>query len=176
MENYVKILNEEHQNILKFIDVIKKEINRLTKTEKINQDFWYQVIDFIKNYADRLHHAKEEDLLFKEMCQDHVALHCNPIEQMLYEHNLGRDYVKGIKEGLENNDKQKIIDNANNYCLLLTEHIFKEDNILYPMAEQVLSQSVKDLLTEQFTKVEKEKFGADEINKYLIIIKENTDD
>jgi len=176
MENFVTKLNEEHQNILRVINLINKETGKLTQGQEINKFFWQKAVAFIRNYADKFHHAKEEDLLFKEMCQKSVDLHCNPIDQMLYEHNLGRDYVKGIEAGLKNNDKQEIIANANKYCLLLTEHIFKEDNILYPLAEQALSQEVKDSLIARFMKAEEEKFNKNEIAEYLLIIKEFTNE
>lgn len=171
MEKSTNILKKEHQNILAFINLMKSETNNLMEGKEINKVFWQAARDFISNYADKFHHAKEEDLLFKEMCRESVSLHCNPIEMMLYEHNLGRDYVKAIIEGIENNDKQLIINNANNYCSLLTEHIYKEDNILYPMADEALDQQTKDTLTEKFGEIEK-KFTKEGLDKYLILLKD----
>ena len=69
--------------------------------------------------------------------------HCNPIEQMLHEHTLGRGFVKGLSEAVEKGDKAEAVKNARGYCELLQEHIFKEDNILYPMADEALKESAQ---------------------------------
>ncbi|MBK6285391.1 MAG: hypothetical protein IPF54_24465 [Draconibacterium sp.] len=62
MKNITKILSEEHQNILKVIDVILYECEQMENGKQINSSFFNDVIFFIKNYADGFHHAKEEDI------------------------------------------------------------------------------------------------------------------
>ena len=161
----LKILSEEHKNILKVIDTLLKECDSLQSTNKINKDFFKKTINFIREYADKFHHAKEEDILFVELCKEEVKMHCNPTKQMLYEHDLGRDFVKRLEEGIEENNKDKIMENARGYAHLLQEHISKEDNILYPMANEFLSQEVKDKMLEKFKQIEKNK-------KHLMLLKE----
>jgi len=125
-----EILSAEHQNILKAIDLLLKECDQLSSGKELNKDFFEKAIYFIQNYADRFHHIKEEDILFKELSGDNVVMHCNPTSQMLYEHELGREFIKNMKKGLENNNKEEVIQNAKSYGQLLKEHIHKEDNIL----------------------------------------------
>lgn len=84
--NATQILSEEHQNILKVIAAIEKECEKLDSGQKIDEDFFTRSIDFIRNYADKFHHAKEEDILFKEFCKDTSKVHCNPVDQMLHEY------------------------------------------------------------------------------------------
>ena len=151
------MLLKEHENILKFIDFLLEKCEVMEKKKEIDRDFFERAIDFIRNYADKFHHAKEEDLLFKELCKDTVEMHCNPVEQMLYEHNLGRDFVKGIEDGLKKSDINKVIKNSKGYADLLKEHIYKEDNILYPMAEQSLSKTIKTKMLKEFERIEKSK-------------------
>ena len=67
MNTPTKILAEEHQNILKIIDALLKECDALKLGEEIDQDFFKKAIEFIRGYADRFHHAKEEDILFVEL-------------------------------------------------------------------------------------------------------------
>ncbi len=169
-----KILSKEHEVILKVADALEKECDALedNKGKEIDKEFFKKAIYFIQHYADDFHHAKEEKILFKEMLKDSVQenLHCNPIDQMLYEHDLGRDFVKGLKEGLEKGDKKKVIENARNYAQLIREHIFKEDNILYPMAEGVLDQKVEKSMLKEFEKADKSK--KSEEKKCLSIAKE----
>jgi len=154
-----EILIEEHRNILKFIDVLNNEVNKLEERKEIDKNFFVKAIEFIRNYADKFHHAKEEDILFKEFIKaaEEGCVHCNPVEQMLFEHNQGRDFVKGMEQGLNENNKNKIIENTKGYCKLLKEHIFKEDNILYPMADEALSQKVQEAVLKKFKLAEKQK-------------------
>jgi len=170
MEKPTTILSAEHQNILKVIQVLLKECDLLEKNKEINSDFFRQVIDFIRGYADKFHHAKEEEILFKEMNKDTVSLHCNPIEQMLHEHDLGRNFVKSIDDGVRENNQNKILAGARGYAYLLQDHIFKEDNILYPMADEALDQKTQELILAKFEKINEDDFGSKIINKYLDIV------
>lgn len=131
-----------------------------------------KVIDFIRNYADKFHHAKEEDILFVELCKDTIKMNCNPTEQMLYEHEQGRNFVKKMEKGVNENNKDKIIENGRCYADLLQEHIFKEDNILYIMADKALNQKIQASIMEKFQKIENSKFNQEFKNKYLTIINE----
>ncbi|MFH1209729.1 MAG: hemerythrin domain-containing protein [archaeon] len=166
-----KILSDEHKNILKVIEALNRECNNLEsgkRLEKLDKEFFKKAIDFIRNYADKFHHAKEEDILFKELCKDTVQMHCNPVQQMLYEHDLGRNFVKEMEKALNENNVKKVLENARGYIKLLQDHIYKEDNILYPMADEALNKSIETSMQKKFEQVKK-KFDN---KKYLSIIKE----
>ncbi|MEK6875456.1 MAG: hemerythrin domain-containing protein [Nanoarchaeota archaeon] len=171
MEKTIRILVDEHKNILAIADVIEKECNEIDKGKKVDEEFFRKVIDFIRNYADKFHHAKEEDILFKEFCKtaEKGGLHCNPVEQMLYEHDSGRNFVKGIEDRMKEKNRKKVIENALCYVQLIREHIFKEDNILYPMAEEALSMKTQKEMLSKFEKIGKDK--KKEIKSYLAFIK-----
>ena len=156
MDKAIKILVDEHKNILKIVDALEKECNEIKSGKKVDEDFFRKVIDFIRNYADKFHHAKEEDILFKEFCKtaEKGCLHCNPVEQMLYEHDIGRNFVGGIEEGIKEKNKRNIVENALGYVNLIREHIFKEDNILYPMAEKSLKPVALKSIHGKFKKIE----------------------
>ncbi len=158
MSATTKILMDEHKNILKLIEALDKEAGFLESGKQINKEFFIKAIDFIRSYADKFHHAKEEDILFKEFTKaaEEGCVHCNPVEQMLHEHDLGRGFVKGVEEALKENNKTKLAENAKGYVNLLKEHIFKEDNILYPMAERALGKQEENMI-KKFMEVEKEK-------------------
>jgi|TARA_Y100000034_G_C6880187_1_gene403210 hemerythrin-like domain-containing protein len=162
-----KMLSEEHENILKVVGALDKECDELTNGQEADENFILNVVDFIKNYADKFHHAKEEDILFKEFCKiaEKGAVHCNPVDQMLYEHDEGRKFVKGIREGVKEKNKEKIIGNARGYIELLKEHIFKEDNILYPMADDVLDDGTQEQMLEKFREIGEER--VEDKEKYL---------
>ena len=158
-----KILSEEHKNIIKIIGALNKECDSLESGKPLDKEFFNKAVDFIKNYADKFHHAKEEDILFKEFNKSQS--HCNPTEQMLYEHDLGRNFVKGMEQASKENNKEKLMENARGYSQLLQEHIYKEDNILYPMADEALNEKTQKSMLEKFKKLEKNK------EKYLSVLK-----
>ncbi len=162
------MLNEEHKNILRFVAMIREE----AVSKNFDPKFWDKTVFFIQNYADKFHHAKEEEILFPEINrqEEEGKMHCNPVAQMLYEHELGRGFVKEMKEGLAEGDKSKIISKAMNYSQLLEEHIFKEDQILYPMAEEAIGESDWKKIIERFGEVNAKLKSTEQ--KCLMILKE----
>ncbi|MDP3026300.1 MAG: hypothetical protein Q8N63_01225, partial [Nanoarchaeota archaeon] len=78
MEKPIQILIDEHKNILKVIQALENECDSLESGKKIDKIFFEKSINFIRTYADKFHHAKEEDILFVELCSDEVKMHCNP--------------------------------------------------------------------------------------------------
>ncbi|MEK9183875.1 MAG: hemerythrin domain-containing protein [Patescibacteria group bacterium] len=159
MEKPTKILSDEHKNILKVIEALAKECDRLGAGVEIDKDFFKKAIDFIKNYADKFHHAKEEDILFKELDKRKEKMNCSPMDQMRHEHDLGRGFVKGLETALNGGNKEKVIENARGYAELLEDHIYKEDNILYPMADGVLDEATQKEITEKFAKISAPDFN-----------------
>ena len=165
------ILSDEHKNILFVISRVLKECGNIDSGGELDKVFFQKSVDFIRNYADKFHHSKEEDILFVELNKDGVLEHCNPIGQMLHEHSLGRGFVKGLSEAVEKSDKAEAVKNARGYCELLEEHIFKEDNILYPLASDVLSPAIQNQLANEFLTAEKEKFQSGAKEKYLSVVR-----
>jgi len=165
-----EMLANEHEHILKVVNALIRECSK--DTQNINKEFFEGAIDFIRNYADKFHHAKEEDILFKELCRDDVQMHCNPTEQMLYEHDLGRGFVKGMSYGIKENNRKKVVDNALSYANLLQEHIYKENNILYSMADEALDEKTQKKMLQMFKKAEAERFAKGVKEKYIELASE----
>ena len=169
MPTPLTILSDEHKNIIKVLDALNKECTALQSGGEIKISFFRKVIDFVRGYADKFHHAKEEDILFVEL-NNSEAMPCNPIPQMLHEHDLGRNFIKEMETGLEQENKDMIVENARGYANLLQEHIFKEDNILYPMINEALNDEAKNQILEKFKQVERESIVDRE--KFLLFIEE----
>lgn len=91
-------------------------------------------LDFIENFVDRLHHGKEEKVLFETIGAPGVLVHCNPVPQMLHEHDLGRDLKRAMAAAVQEKKLPELAKSCLQFCELLSQHIFKENNILYPMA------------------------------------------
>jgi hemerythrin-like domain-containing protein len=91
-------------------------------------------IDFIRSYADKYHHAKEEEILFKYFDEN-----LDIIKAMQQDHENARARVRAMLEAVDGKDKETIAENLNAYRELLTDHIKKEDEILYPWMDRNLS-------------------------------------
>jgi hemerythrin-like domain-containing protein len=61
--------------------------------------------------------------------------------------------------------------NAKGYVNLLRDHIYKEDNVLYPMADQNLSDNAQEELTKEFDRIEKEIIGEGKHEVYHELLK-----
>jgi hemerythrin-like domain-containing protein len=177
----IEQLKEEHQAILLMLKVMEAVCKKLEAGEDVSKDDLNDIVKFIKEFADKSHHLKEEDLLFPAMEEVGIPREGGPIGVMLTEHTMGRDFVKGLSNGIEEYAKgntdasNQIIENARNYSSLLSNHINKEDNILYPMAEMHISKEKQDELLKEFERVNTEKIGLDK-QKELIAILHNLKD
>jgi hemerythrin-like domain-containing protein len=149
-------LKREHQLILRYIDLMERYMDFASATPATTLLFEKAdiFIDFIQNFADGLHHAKEEGILFKFLAKPEVLTHCNPLPQMLMEHALGRDCVKGMKNAMTHRQSEPLLRHTGAYCSLLKEHIFKEDHILFPMAEEGIRESEKENVFEEYQTIE----------------------
>jgi len=127
--------------------------------EEISLEIFKKSLEFIRTFADRCHHGKEEDSLFPLLEERGVPKKGGPIGIMLSEHDEGRKFVRGIAEGLaeyekgNNKAKEEIIGSARSYIQLLTQHIQKEDNVLFPMAEHLLSADEQQELLKRFEEI-----------------------
>ncbi len=155
-----QVLVDEHRTIEGALIILEGLCDRMENGERIDPDHLEQMILFIREFADKFHHWKEEGMLFPAMGEVGFRKDAGPISVMLAEHELGRAYVRGMVAGIseyrENKGHQAFTENARNYIELLRSHILKEDSILYPLAESRLSDDQKRELAEGFEKVEKE--------------------
>jgi len=172
--NPIQKLMAEHQVILRGIHLLETAATRLEKGEDIPADFFRASIDFIRNYADKYHHAKEEDILFVRMEEAGFSPKTGPVAMMLYEHNQGRGYIAELEAATERyaaGDKtaaESIIRYARNFGNLLRQHIHKEDVVLYPMAENVLGEHGVERMNPDFAAAEARQDGVEA--KYVALL------
>ena len=123
----------EHRLILRMLDVLERNALRTRRGEFRDYAFYLDAVDFIRTYADRFHHAKEEDILFEELVANGMPRANSPVAAMLMEHDRGRAFVKEMEAAAraalagKGGQDEAIAANALGYLELLREHIAKED-------------------------------------------------
>lgn len=175
----IEIMIKEHENVIRMVEVIRKYCYKVLKDERIDYKDFFKIIDFIRNYTDAHHHAKEEDILFKIMGEEMPKLANNgAITGMLIEHDMARLYISNLEKALEEYEKGKdearldIIANAISYGDLLTRHIDKENNIIYKFAEKMLADDVKEQIDRQSEEIEEKAEGRGTQEKYISLLEE----
>ena len=169
-------LQDEHQGIKVGLKILMKFSEKLDSGEEVSARHLEQILDFIKNFADRCHHAKEEKILLAERELWGGPRDGGPIGVMLAEHDLGRGYVKEMSESLARYSKgqkdaaRELAKNARDYINLLTEHIEKEDNILYPIADMHLDENQQKKLLKEFERIEREEIGEGKHEEYHCLL------
>lgn len=115
----VGLLMREHRLIEQVIPLMQKEI------ENPNKERIMIITDFVKNYADKLHHGKEEDILFRELKKKKISpAHKKIMNQLITEHAKARQLNKELRE---TTDKKVMIKNLKELIKLYPEHIMTED-------------------------------------------------
>lgn len=157
--NITQELMREHQLILKFNKALVEFSNKVTLSNDIVLFNTYAPVfsEFIELFADDYHHSKEEDVLFQELIKPNVLSHCNPISVMLHEHDEGRQYKQQLIDAIISEDLELFSKVARSYQQLMESHIFKEDNVLYGMAENALSDETKSEINKKYGFIENEK-------------------
>ena len=153
-------LVEEHRLILRMIALLEKNAPQTAEGNYLNWQFYLDGIDFIRQYADRFHHAKEEDVLFKALVDNGMPKENSPVAAMLMEHDQGRNFVRAMESAVHEAQAgltetyQAIADNALGYAALLRDHISKEDEILYPLAERVIPETMRTAILQGYQTAE----------------------
>jgi hemerythrin-like domain-containing protein len=148
--NVTQVMVDEHKLILRMISLVEHNTALLEAGKFRNWQFYLDAVDFIRNFADHFHHAKEEDVLFSELVKNGMPEKQSPIEAMHMEHDQGRAHVRAMEEAAqkalagEPGQASIIASHAKGYAELLRSHIEKENDILYPLAERILPEDVRD--------------------------------
>lgn len=160
----IRILMDEHENILKAIDKIEQASIALMNDSSADLDVFERFVDFARNYADAHHHGKEEQILFRYIVENLGDTAKKLVNGgMLVEHDLGRLYVRNTDEALKDYRKTgedvhrlALIGNVFSYIELLKRHIDKENNVVYPFAQRELSPDIMNRVEEESDAFENE--------------------
>jgi hemerythrin-like domain-containing protein len=163
MNNPIQELKTEHRAIeraLTLLESIAEEIEKGTAQEDARR-----MLDFLKTFADTCHHGKEERVLFPGLEKAGVSKEGGPIGVMLREHDQGRGHIRSMAGALSGlaagnpNARELFRQHAGAYAALLRQHIAKEDQVLFEIAERQLSQASKEDIQTEFDRIERDIVG-----------------
>lgn len=124
-----------------------------------------QAVEFLRNYADAFHHGKEEARLFPAMERCGIPADAGPTAVMRHEHELGRANVRAMAAAIDDFERgtlgasDRYAFAARGFVALLRDHIAKEDQVLFPMADRMLSPAAQIELASEFDHVERHEVG-----------------
>ena len=177
--NSLDLMVFEHANIKRMLKLVRMFCYKLYNREDVDFNDIDKMMDFIKNYADKHHHGKEELKLFNRMVE-HLGVAAQKLVNngMLVEHDMGRFYMQELKISLDdykNGNDEAVLDviaNAISYTHLLDRHIQKENDLVYPFAKNNFKKEIMDQINEdcEVFEQEAEKLGTQE--KYLQLLEE----
>lgn len=148
-------LRRDHDLIEKVIKAMESTIQLLNDGKQIPESILSPVIDFSKNFTDVCHHSKEENSLFPALEQAGMPSDMGPIAMMLMDHErsreIGKEMESSAKDYISSGNSTKLISDMQQYVEHITEHLWKENNRLFMMAEarlQYVSKKVDKELND----------------------------
>lgn len=164
-------LKDEHEAILMMLNVMEKMAQQLKQGQKGAEKDIPAVVDFLKGFADRCHHGKEEEILFPAMEAAGIPRNGGPIGVMLHEHDAGRRLIKDMSAAIADAAPEHLAQAMQDYIELLRTHIYKENEILFMMADQHLPAQQQEDLYNRFEVLEEERMGTGQHEEYHRFLK-----
>jgi len=171
-------LIQEHNAIEEMLSIMSKIARNIQKDKEFDTGDVEKIIDFLRTFADKCHHGKEETGLFPALVLIGIPEDNDRVDVMLQEHNVGRGYINGLIAGVEDYKKNFTTSYGlvsaclTNYVNLLHSHIQKEEDVLFPIADKVLSEQKRNEILEQFKIIEEEVRGHADIEQYHELLKQ----
>ena len=153
-------LRRDHDLIVKVLKSMWAAISLLKTGKTIPESILVPVIDFTKNFTDVCHHGKEEISLFPQLEKKGMPLNIGPIAMMLMEHEMTRKIANRMDDSskiyIKTGDSTQLITDMTEYINHVMQHLWKENNRLFMMADMVLHDKI-DEVNQSLSEVEKSK-------------------
>ncbi|MCY2929241.1 MAG: hemerythrin domain-containing protein [Planctomycetota bacterium] len=153
----VELLMAEHRLILKMIGQMRGQSERMELLQSVNAAFVDAALDFLRNYADRCHHAKEESILFHLAAKKPLPGPMRRVmDELTEEHARLRAHVGELAAGRQDNRQgdpdawRKVVAGLRGLIALCPAHFRKEEEQFFPAAMETLSPPEQQDLIERF--------------------------
>jgi hemerythrin-like domain-containing protein len=172
----IDILMNEHRNIERVVDALERAAAHLARGGVVRPAFFTEAAGFFADYADGVHHAKEEGVLFGAIIDSGMPASEGPIPVMLEEHGEARLFTRALRTAakrLESGDAlaaADVIYAARRYAALIRDHIAKEDEVLFPMAAQMMSPDAESAVAAGMQRLEALETGSGKMTALLALV------
>jgi hemerythrin-like domain-containing protein len=146
----VSVLHEEHMLMLDVVDAMETESRHLLTGLPVRAEFWTRAVEFLEHFLDRLHHEKEEQLLFPVLEHLGFGHDHGPLPALRSEHLEGRRMVRGILSALNDRDSERLAHTCLGFCRRERQHIEREESMLLPLAREALQGEALQQLRTAF--------------------------
>jgi len=157
------LLRQDHKIILRSLNILQSMAEG-TNGERIDQEDATTLLRFLRTFADDYHHLKEEGALFPEVMRTSEA-HGGPLRHLLFEHNQERSLVEGLEDALHTGKSSDFVVFANRLTDRVRNHIQKEDGILFPILEVLISDSLDEKVRLEFEKFQLDPAVLDDLRR-----------
>lgn len=148
-------LRHEHDVFVHALTLLENIGKRLEARTPVDRSALAWLTDFFRTFVDQCHHGKEEQHLFPALERRGIPRVRGPLGVMLLEHERGRDLIRAMSQ----EDDRAVAAAIREYGALLRSHIEKENGVLFPLAEQVLSDEEQGGLARDFATLEQAVVG-----------------
>jgi DUF438 domain-containing protein len=169
-------LVSEHEMIERAMDVLRKQLEKVVDNSQDRVSMG-RAIDFLLEFGDRIHNQKEEEILFPLMVKRGIP-EDGPIRVMLSEHDAERKLLHQMTAealGLKKNsadDRTAFKQRGLEYLDIRANHIWKENDVLFKMGLQVLSDDDGNYLMEEFGRINNAHYGENADQQFLQVLAE----
>jgi hemerythrin-like domain-containing protein len=146
----------EHRLIEKLLRLFEGEIRKINESNKVDTVFIDMAVDFIRTYADRTHHGKEEDILFRDLAKKRLSPeHSRIMNELVEEHKHSRETVRKLVEAKERylkgeNTAQEVIAHLKELAQFYPVHIQKEDKHFFFPCMEYFTEEEQDRMLDEF--------------------------
>ena len=165
----------EHRLIERMISLIKDAVAQIESTQKVDPLLVDTAVDFIRMYADRTHHGKEEDILFRDLSKRSLSAEDQRVmEELFQEHVFGRQTTKALVEAntrYRNGDASALAEIADNLRTLVEfypKHIEKEDKVFFPASRAYFTDEEDQAMLAEFWEFDQKMIHE----KYTSVVEE----
>jgi len=146
----------EHRLIERMVSLLNEELHAIEKNNEVHLELIDSAVDFFRTYADRCHHGKEEDILFRDLAEKKLSSeHKRIMDELIQEHVFGRETVGKLfsaKERYGNGDKdalKEIIGFLKELAEFYPAHIEKEDKHFFMPCMEYFSKGERDAMLQE---------------------------
>jgi hemerythrin-like domain-containing protein len=147
------LLMQDHKIIVRALEILQEMATRVEAGRTVDAKDIETIVGFLRAFEDNYHQTKEESALFPELMRTTVGNESR-LRHMIFEHDQERSLVQGLEDALHTQKGKDFVHFANSLVELIRTHIQKEDDILFPIADEALSKEQDESITSLFDKFE----------------------